>query len=737
MNESSTRERLYNLLPAIYRVRDEAQGGSLRALLAIIEDELQLVAEDIENLYNNWFIETCAEWVVPYIGDLLGVRGLHAVGSEAYTLRPYVANTLAYRRRKGTAAVLEQLAKDVTGWPGRAVEFFQLLSTTQHLNHLRPENLRTPDLRRTDQLELLGSPFERAAHTAEVRRIASARGRYNIPNIGLFLWRLQNYIITRSNASAVTSLPAGCYRFNPLGYDSPLFNRPETEAEITHLAEEINVPGKLRRRPLYEELEARRKALVEDKTPVAVYFDEKRPVLQVFVDGQEVPPEEILICDLSDPPDPAPADWRRPPDIKSYPKIDKSVDPPVLVQIDQPIRLAVDPELGRLVFPAGVAPGDVQVSFSYGFSSDLGGGPYDRQRSVEQQLNFLDREATWQMGVTQDQNTFNSAPDPSQLVKTIQEAVTAWNNHAQGNPNAFGIITIMDSGTYSESLTGQNVINIPAGARLAIVAADWPVVDVPEVPGQKQRIIGHLTPDGLRPHLRGDLSVVGAAGNSEPGELMLNGILIEGMVKVLVGDLGSLHIAHCTLVPAIGGLKVNTSAVDKYKQNDSLCVKVVRSICGSIDLADSEARLEMADSIINTAIHARRSDVVIQTSTVFGRTETCKLEAGNSIFTEIISVEQRQTGCVRFCFAPEGSRVPRRYRCQSVLVPIFTSTAYGNPEYGQLHLHCPKQIFTGAEDGSEMGAFNHLKQPQREANLRASLDEYLRFGLEAGIFYVT
>jgi hypothetical protein len=33
-----------------------------------------------------------------------------------------------------------------------------------------------------------------------------------------------------------------------------------------------------------------------------------------------------------------------------------------------------------------------------------------------------------------------------------------------------------------------------------------------------------------------------------------------------------------------------------------------------------------------------------------------------------------------------------------------------------------------------MGAFHDLLQPQRIAGLRASLDEYLRFGLEAGIF---
>jgi hypothetical protein len=36
-----------------------------------------------------------------------------------------------------------------------------------------------------------------------------------------------------------------------------------------------------------------------------------------------------------------------------------------------------------------------------------------------------------------------------------------------------------------------------------------------------------------------------------------------------------------------------------------------------------------------------------------------------------------------------------------------------------------------------MGAFHELYEPQRGTNLRIRLDEYLRFGLEAGIFYVT
>jgi len=36
-----------------------------------------------------------------------------------------------------------------------------------------------------------------------------------------------------------------------------------------------------------------------------------------------------------------------------------------------------------------------------------------------------------------------------------------------------------------------------------------------------------------------------------------------------------------------------------------------------------------------------------------------------------------------------------------------------------------------------MGAFHFLEQSQRLKHLQASLNEYLRFGLEAGIFLVT
>lgn len=748
MNKSS--ERLYNLLPAIYRIRDVDNGEPLRAILSVIENELQAIEKDIGDLYRNWFIETCDEWVVAYIGDLLGVRNLHPISSGNFSLRPYVANTLAYRRRKGTATVLEQLARDVTGWPARALEFFQLLSVTSHFNHVTLARGQTLNLRDSKNLELLNSPFECAAYTADVRHISSNRGKYNIPNIGIFLWRLQSYTVTRGTAHAVSEPADGRYTFNPLGFDAPLFNQPHTETEITHLAEDINVPGVLRRRPLYDELEARRQALVDNQMPRSLYFDEQ-PVLEIFINGQHdpIPSEQILICDLSDLP--SSMGWQRPPPTKKYIHIntDGTGDERLL-----PIKVAVDPKLGRLAFPMGDIPGQVEASYAYGFSGDIGGGPYNRSESISRTLT---RPVTWQVGVSSE-----LTPLPDIIFATLAEAVDAWNAQA---PGITGVIAILDSHTYAEELTGGRSIKIPKDSQLIIVAADWPEVDDPDLPGRKKRIIGQLEPEGLRPHLLGNLSVEGTATNESltPGELVLDGLLVEGKLTVLPGNLGKLRVAHCTLASdhSYSGLVVEevSGTQDQHKQNSQLSICIDRCICGPITLPGTVLELHIVDSIVDkidgVAITAPGANTDIQMSTIFGSSSMRSLEASNSIFTGIVSVGRRQLGCMRFSYVPDNSQTPRRYYCQpdlalngvispteqdntrDRLAPSFMSMRYGDPAYAQLSQACALEILTGAEDGSEMGAFNNLKQSQRQANLRASLDEYMRFGLEAGIFYVT
>jgi len=241
-------DRLYALLPAFYRIRDMERSEPVKALLSVIAEQVAVLEEDLDQFYDDQFIETCAEWVVPYIGDLVGTRGLFALPSVMkLSQRAQVANTLSYRRRKGTAAVLEQLARDVTAWDASVVEYFQLLATTQYMNHLRPGNVSWADLRHWEPLERLNTPFESTPHTADVRRIEPRRGRYNIPNIGIFLWRLQSYASTKSPAYKVDERR---YRFDALGKDTPLYNRPETEDQITHLAEPTNVPMPMSRRIL-------------------------------------------------------------------------------------------------------------------------------------------------------------------------------------------------------------------------------------------------------------------------------------------------------------------------------------------------------------------------------------------------------------------------------------------------------------------------------------------------------
>ena len=46
--------------------------------------------------------------------------------------------------------------------------------------------------------ETVSGAFDGFAHTAEMRRIPTRAGRYNIQNVGLFLWRVQALRLVRS-----------------------------------------------------------------------------------------------------------------------------------------------------------------------------------------------------------------------------------------------------------------------------------------------------------------------------------------------------------------------------------------------------------------------------------------------------------------------------------------------------------------------------------------------------------
>ena len=720
---SYTAEKMYELLPAVYRVRDEAQGGVLRQLIGVMAEQGLAVENDIEQLYDNWFIETCEEWVVPYLGDLLGVRGIHDLADAGFSQRARVANTLLYRQRKGTASVLEQLSHDATGWPAKVVEFFQLVSTTQHLNHVR-KGVGTANLRRANDLDLLNTAFDSTSHTAEVRTVASGRGKYNIPNIGIYLWRLQSFFVQRSSAVAVAGPADGRYFVHPVGIDTPLYARAQS-------ATAAGVPGRISRRALYADVEAIRQAAVDAREYQSLYFG-AIPVLRIWIGGKEVSPAEIAVCHLGD----SVSGWNRPPAQKTY----KLANSGTLVP--RKIQIGVDPVLGRIALPDGVPAAEVQVSSAYGFSGDVGAGPYNRQESVARAFTH---RISWQIGVTKNVALRSSAPDPNSLVASVSEAVLAWKLYASTHPDTAGMITVLDSDRYLESLTGSNKIEIPSGCSLALVAADWPLQDA-------QRITGEYVAAGQRPYVKGDIEVAGLPGKT-PGELLVNGLMLDGSIRVVAGNLGLLKVHNCTLVPPASGASDRGNIVAPTG-NDNLSVQLRRSTMWAIQLADTCAAVSVADSIVGP-VTAKGADAEFESVTCLGTASIRSLTASNSIFTQQVTSMRRQIGCMRFSYVPSGSITPKRYRCQpdqalrneanpanypivrTRITPSFTATAFGDPAYCQLSVNCAVEIRKGAEDGSEMGSFRYLKQPQREVNLRSSLDEYLRFGLEPGIIFVT
>jgi hypothetical protein len=681
-------EKLYSLLPAIYRIRDAEKGGPLKELISVIAGQIAVLEENLNQLYDDQFIETCSEWVIPYLGDLIGYYTLNADIPKT-NMRAEVANTIRYRRRKGTASMLEQLARDVTGWNARVVEFFALLASTQYMKHIRPENTSIASIRDWEPLERLNTPFNTVPHTVDVRRIKSKRGYFNIPHIGIFLWRLHAYPLTQSDAFPIDKR---CFLFSPLGNNTQLFTMPQTEDEISHIAEPVNVPAPLSRRILDRYLND--------------YYGKGK---SIFIEGfNDV--SKISICDLSEWPSSLPAGK----------------------------EIALDPVLGRF-YTKDSQNKPPAVDFHYAFSADIGGGEYERASTFKNEL-------------LENGGKLIRVPDDEPTIKKALNALA-------GN----GVIEITDSRCYEEKL----MKNFTIKQRIELRAAN-----------------------GKRPSikLKNDFII----NNGKGGEFYLNGLCISGGKLSVKGELDRIDINHCTLVPGIS-LLLN----GEPEHPDTPCLEVKSSnikividncITGGIRVGDYSI-VTVNNSIIDSnsenniaydwaGSNGTGGELNIENCTIIGKVRTFLVKnASNTIFysrtkqgdgwdAPVIS-DVRQDGCMRYSFIHPDALTPQRYHCQPDTVvkqaaenakkvnpnisdndikkisekiimqmkPVFSSLKYGAPEYAQLHFSCPDEIRSGADDESETGVFHDLYQPQREMNLNVRLEEYLRFGLEAGIFY--
>lgn len=749
-----TREdRLYALLPYIYRQRDSEQGQALRALLRVIAEQVNVVEDNIAQLYDNWFIETAEDWVVPYIAELTGYQPVSEAGMTGSVTTPSgqrlnrlliprreVTNTIRYRRRKGTLPLLELLARDVAAWPARAVEFYPHLATALHPNHIRlepplpdpekrvwaafadrPSRSRAADMREGDALDRIRSPFDSLTRTVDVRGINSKyiRRRPNIPHVGLFVWRLKPYSITQAPAYCVEEAGDQCYTFNVLGSDAPLFINPTRETDPLTIAGELNVPAPIRRRAF------------DDNT--AAYYGEGKS-LRIYtsaVDAKKnetpklVPLDNIIAADLSQ--------WH---------------------YVPQGDQVAVDPVLGRMVF--GSVPEYVWVDYHTVFSDDMGGGEYPRAL-INPHVAFTPY-----------------AVGRGETFTTLIDALTQWGSDKPDH----AVIEIHDSREYTQITS----IGLKSGQTLQIRAAS-----------------------GARPTLR--LSDAGAGRESwmlrlsAGSRVVFDGLLITGRgirVQEKEADAADaqaeggpddnhpavLTIRHCALVP---GWTLESDCRPKRPHSPSLVIHRLplrltldHSISGPIQVNRDPIKTDPQPICINDSIIDAMNDdflaigsagdksahaaLTITRSTVIGRVsvDTLKL-AENTIFTGRVTVKRRQIGCVRYSYVEHGSCLPRRFAAQPDGVvfalikkhaagapepsaaqldaertrvrPRFTSTRYGHVGYGQLADDCADEITRGADDESEMGAFHDLYQPQRAANLRARLDEYMPADMDAALIY--
>jgi hypothetical protein len=704
MSPSLTAERLYALLPAVYRLRDATQGKPLRALVDALAQEFAALEENMAQLYDDQFIETCAPWVAPYIGDLIGYRPLRGEPPSIVSPRAEVANTIAYRRRKGTASMLEQLARDVTGWPARAVEFFEQLATTQYMKHVRPYSKATADLRDTRAMFQQGGAFNAVAHTAEMRRPESGGGRYNVPNIGIFLWRLQSLRLT---AVPLTPDPGDTsgrkFRFSPLGTDQRLFRRPETEDEISHIAEPMNVPEPLSVRMMALGLRDAQASVVPapDARLDDDYGDgESLVLLRPGDPPTRVSVNEIRACDLRDILDGGGnvVGWNH--------------------ELSVPAgSVGIDPERGRVLLGTA-ADGPLLATFHYGSVRTIGGGEYERTPEGD--------------GLPVHSNVARG-----QALQPLLDEISGG-----------GRVSIGDSFRYAETCVFKvdGVTDLDAPGVVVVVAA-----------------ANHARPLIAS---RGEMTLAIKAR----GRLVLDGLVISGGALHLAlaadDELRELVLRDCTLVPGRAlqpnGSAVSPGALSLLVEHPFAKITLERCITGPLQVVTG-AKVTLRDCIVDAGAAenvayagddtgAPGAELTVKECTVVGKLHTKLLRlASDSIFfarlgdqpaetwTAPLVAERRQEGCVRFSFVPSGSITPRRHRCVSdpAALPQFTSLRYGDAAYGQLRPATAQSIRQGAHDEGEMGVLHALCQPQREANLRVRLDEYLRFGLHAGIFYAS
>jgi len=781
----------------------------------------------MDRMWADQSIETCDDWVIPYLGDLLGTNLVTNLDARAQRLD--VAKTIHYRRRKGTIEILEELALDVTGWTAHVVEAFRRLGRTRHgldpaigpagfpqpsADDTAPQLLRTEglvglltggpagglaDLRAAHGATLANTPFDESFHTADFRAGRGAAGHFAIPNLLVFLWRLISFPVVAGTPVAVSGCP-GQYVFDPTGRQVPLFlpapSVPDDFAGSWTPAREWQVPG-----PLTSSLEA----AITGTGPTGPSYPDA-----------DVPPRYSLG-----------EGWQ---------------------------LTSIWPEIGRFAVAPSPPPGPLTVGYQYGFSSMIGAGPYDRvllgnppaaagPETVVSGGTGLDAalvEAGTAGTVTVgDSRTYpaladvGSPADPiaSLLVRAGPGTRPVLRPPAPGPAQWIftgggGADLVLDGLTVSgcdvvlrgsfdtvriTACTVDPGTSAPGSPPIATAADGAPLapcrIFVEADPAGGGGVIGQLLADHcilgpVRTRFGGSVETLTITDSIVQGLRVASGtaftaadifdpaLLARGLAAGDQGTgqpVGPLPAALLAMMPAADAAAVlayaAAAASAGYEATsfplDGLNALVARgsslydpALFATVSLSPAvlalaaqasagtleparlpalnRALIEESFPVALGAAALAVADATVQLTrvTVLGRIAAHRLSASDSIVTDFAAVDDTQDGCLRFSAYASGSAVPRQYRSAAIPpgAPVFTSDSYGQPGYAQLTEHADAaitggtagmSISSGAENGSEMGAFCADLNPVKEQGLLIKYGEYMPLGLTPVIVHVT
>jgi hypothetical protein len=772
-------DKLWNLLPAIYRTLDTDNfnsNGPLRELVNRIGAQAAILRRSIDRLWEDQSIESCDNWVIPYIGDLLATNLVASLDARGQRLD--VAKTIYYRRRKGTVAILEEIAADITGWDARVVEFFRRLGRTRHSLDpaladpaLDPAGNRTlqeaeglvgswtntqiggwADLRNPYGASQAQGPFAVAArlrppsafdeyfHTADFRAGRGRSGWYNIPNLGVFLWRLRSFPVAQT-----TPVRRGdCFTFDPTGRQAPLFavsSRPLGDTWIS--PQEAQLPTPI-------------------STPLlrASLTDAGAPPLYAALapDGITIEPHSLGVLTK-------PGSFF---ELVPAAQVTTFPEPQGTRQ-----QVALFPESGRF---AVLSPlnSPATVTYCYGFSTEIGAGPYDRRVlgqvsnptpapsiDVSGGAHALSAAAGMALGTVSigDSLTYNAAPDFTGIQQLTLQAQNRSRPVIRFDPPAAEWVF---SGNQGGSLvlegifvSGRDVVLRGSFDTVTITCCTFdpgnaaePQPGVVPQPVFAQSIDGRdLAPTalwieaGIR-QLNVDRTILGpvrARAGGEVETLILTNSIVQAIpttapgllstagLKDAAGLAARLHEAADPLSLSLRNqlTPATLKLLEAYSPGKLPGAKLVSALIADLNallarpapiydptqfavsgldpaLLQMAARLPRGAALLRwnrllleAAYPAELADLTLAFTSGLANLSRCtllgpaylhRLEASECILDDLVTVENTQDGCVRFTAWAAGSVIPRQYESVQIAAraALFNSTAFGEPAYAQL-----------------------------------------------------